>query len=177
MLASLCQCSLHAQRGLPMLVIGRKILIGGAPVGPQLLVFGRPAGTVERFSVQRSCCRDYTALDQRPQAPRHLGVTHPSGGAGIDEITRDQRHTSPRPSGSAMFSSPPCSSQSIWRARADMAATCCSAVRTVSETPVVLSSRCAAARRSSSRSINRLGTKNPFRPVYRTCTTSIYPWL
>jgi hypothetical protein len=32
----------------------------------------------------------------------------------------------------------------------------------VSETPVVLSSRCAAASRSSSRSINRLGTTAPF---------------
>jgi hypothetical protein len=36
---------------------------------------------------------------------------------------------------------------------------------TVSETPVVLSSRCAAARRSSSRSINRLGTGLP--PIER----------
>src|SRR6202171_3906215 len=175
MLTRSCQCSLHAQRGLPMLVIGRKILIGGAPVGPQLLVFGRPAGTVERFGVQRSCCRDYTALDQRPQAPRHLGVAHPRRGAGIDQITRDQRNTSPRSFGPAMLSRPPWRSHSIWRARADLAAACCSATRTVSETPVVLSSRCAAARRSSSRSINRLGTKNPFRPVYRTCTTSIYP--
>src|ERR1700687_5052120 len=161
MLTRSCQCSLHAQRGLPMLVIGRKILIGGAPVGPQLLVFGRPAGTVERFGVQRSCCRDYTAFDQRPQAPRRLWVAHPRRGARIDQIARDQRHTSPRSSGSAMLSRPPCSSHSIWRARADVAATCCSAVRTVSQTPVVLSSRCAAASRSSSRSINRLGTKAP----------------
>src|SRR6202165_1530472 len=174
MLTRSCQCSLHAQRGLPMLVIGRKILIGGAPVGPQLLAFVRPAGTVERFGVQRSCCRDYTALDQRPQAPRHLGVTHPRGGARIDQITRDQRHTSPRSSGSAMLSRPPCSSHSIWRARADVAATCCSAVRTVSETPVVLSSRCAAESRSSSRSISRFGTRPPLDRVYIASIASIY---
>src|ERR1700704_4046420 len=174
MLTGSCQCALQAKRGLPMLVMGRQILIGGAAVGPQLLVVGRPAGTVERFGVQRSCCRDYTALDQWPQASRHLCETHPRGGAGIDQIARDQRHTSPRSSGSAMLSRPPCSSHSTWRARADVAATCCSAVRTVSETPVVLSSRCAAASRSSSRSINRLGTKAPFKRVYTVYASSIY---
>ena len=36
-----------------------------------------------------------------------------------------------------MLSRPPCSSHSIWRARADLAAACCSATRAVSETPVV----------------------------------------
>ena len=166
MLARSCQCSLHAQRGLPMLIIGRQVLVGDPAVGPELLVLGRPAGTVECFSVQRRCRCDDTAFDQRPKTLRHLRVTHPGGGAGIDQITRDQRHTSPRSSGPAMPSIPPCSSHSIWRTRADVAAACCSAIRTVSETPVVLSSRCAAARRSSSRSINRLGTRVPSIPIY-----------
>jgi hypothetical protein len=106
-------------------------------------------------------------------APRHRWVAHPRGGAGLDQITRNQRHTSPRSSGSAMLSRPPCSSHSIWRARADWAAACCNAIRTVSETPVVLSSRCAAARRSSSRSINLLVVGTP-RHTYTHYASSIY---
>ena len=39
--------SLRVQSGLPMLVIGEQILIGGAGVRPQLFVFGRPARTVQ----------------------------------------------------------------------------------------------------------------------------------
>jgi hypothetical protein len=46
------QYSLYVQCGLPVLVIDRHILISGATVAPQLLVFGWPAGTVERFGVQ-----------------------------------------------------------------------------------------------------------------------------
>jgi len=174
MLAGSCQGSLCAQCGLPMLIIGRQILVGGAAVRPELLVFGRPAGTVERFGIQRCCRGDNTAFDQRPQAPRHLCVAHPRGGAGVDQIARDQRHTSLRSSESAMLSRPPCSSHSIWRARADCAATCSSAIRTVSETPLVRSSRCAAARRSSSRSINLLVVGPPSDVVYTNCGYSIY---
>lgn len=43
MLAGSCQGSLCAERGLPMLVVGRQILVGGAAVSPELFVFGRPA--------------------------------------------------------------------------------------------------------------------------------------
>lgn len=160
--------------GLPMLVIGRQILVGGAAIRPELLVFGRPAGTVKRFSIQRCCCRDQTAFDQRPQGPRHPRVAHPRRGAGVDWIIRDQRHTSPRSSGSPMLSRPACSSHSIWRARADWAAACCSAIRTVSETPVVLNSRCAAASRSSSRSINLLVVGTPSGRAYTDCRSSRY---
>ena len=73
-----------------------------------------------------------------------------------------------------MLSKPPCSSHSIWRARADCAATCCSAIRTVSETPVVRNSRCAAVRRSSSRSINLLVVAAPPDGVYIVFAYSIY---
>jgi len=46
------EISLRTQSGLPMLVIGGQILIGGAAVRPQLLVLDRPARTVESFGVQ-----------------------------------------------------------------------------------------------------------------------------
>ena len=89
MLAGSCQGSLCAECGLPMLVVGRQILVGGAAVRPELFVFGRPAGTAERLGILRCCCGDHTAFDQRPQPARHLWVAHSGRGAGVDQITRD----------------------------------------------------------------------------------------
>src|SRR5579875_421150 len=51
MLAGSCQGSLCAECGLPILVVGREILVRDAAVRPELFVFGRPAGTVERFGI------------------------------------------------------------------------------------------------------------------------------
>ena len=84
-----CQCALRAQRDLPVLVVSWQVLVGVTTVGPQLLVLGRPVGTVERLGVQRCCCGDHTAFDQRPQAPGHVGVAHSRRGAGVDEVLRD----------------------------------------------------------------------------------------
>ncbi len=57
-LACSCQYSLYAQGRLPVLVIGRHILICAAAVRPVLLVFGWRAGTIERLCVQRRCGGD-----------------------------------------------------------------------------------------------------------------------
>ncbi len=74
--------------GLPMLVVGRQILVSVAAVGPELLVFGWPGGAVQRFSIQRRCRRDHTAFDQRTQPTRDLPVAHSRRGAGIDGVAR-----------------------------------------------------------------------------------------
>ena len=69
---------------------------------------------------------------------------------------------------------PPPRSQAAWRARADRAAACSNARRTVSVIPEVLSSFCAAAKRSSSKSIRRFVNAIPPPTEYTICPHSIY---
>jgi len=49
--ARCCHGSLRAEGGLPMLVVGRQILVGGAVIRPKLFIFGRPAITAKRLGI------------------------------------------------------------------------------------------------------------------------------
>jgi hypothetical protein len=72
MLVRCRQGSLSAQRGLPIFVIGWQILVAGAAVRPELLVFGRPARTVERFGIQRCCGGPHRLRSAAASAERRL---------------------------------------------------------------------------------------------------------
>src|SRR3954452_7748289 len=153
--------TLRVEGALPVSVLGGQVLVGSAAIGPQLFVLAGVACAVERFGIERRTGGDHAAGDQRVEPLAHQLVHHPSGRAGIDEVLGDQRHTSARAPGSASSAIPPSVTQSTCRDRAAAAAACRSAARTVSETPLVCSSRCAAESSSSSSSISRFVTPTP----------------
>src|SRR3954454_22964251 len=170
------QGALRVECTLPVTVVGRQVLVGLAAVGAHLLVLRRAAGAVERLGIKGGAGGHQAPGDEWLQPLRDGGQPHPGRRAGVDEEPGGHRHTSARCLGSAIVSSPPSRSQATCRARAAALAACRNAARTVSDTPVVLSSRCARASSSSSRSIRRFVTGGSLRGVYIKTGESIDRW-
>src|SRR5215469_2892706 len=155
MAAAASELALGVKGQLPVIVLRREVLVRVSPVSPKLLVFCWTARAIKRLGIKNGTSCDEAAFDQRDQLCGDRRLLHPCRCAGIDKEPRDHRHTAARCSPSLSAARPPSVSHLIWRARAELAAACRRAARTVSETPSVWSSRCASERRSSSRSISR----------------------
>ncbi len=133
---------------------------GRSSVGVELLVLGWAAGAGERLGIQRgagschspvmsgSSRRPVRCRTPRPDTTR-LRVRHAWAALVSIRYWAISANTAAHCSASDSSLRPPSASQSTWRARAAAALACFSAVQTVSDIPLVSSSRAAESTRSS----------------------------